>query len=1047
VTICLNKIINEKGSDKAKDFNAVLEANTEANEREQEFTHSNIFRMFYKQIFDDKATVRRAFKSVGKKIEDLAPRVLRKLDLTAGGSANGLVVFQGKANDTFSDLKKGEYELVGNILLAERIKTLDTHKVEVAQRQVDNNGIGVVYDMREDKDVAALGVILGDVKLAESIQAQTHRKLTDGGAVNNKYLKHFIALSLKRNKKTNILDPVHHYIKTKPGAEKYAREQVDKVLGESKISHPGGMTREYAQAWLDDLNKLEPKIFASAMKRVKKIHDVFDEQLDVALDAGIISQSDYDHMKNVGDYHPRRYLKFLDPDQTFNSFESISKGSTQALLSDPALLMHDYIVRLHDRIARNDAAQELHSIVTKNPDNQYLNRIVKLVGDGGIEGGWNAVPVYVDGEKLTLQMPKELAEEWNGRDPAISTATGRMIGWLSFAPALRAAATGLNPDFAVTNFPRDIFFSWFRTDEYNRASPVALFQIARQLWRVKGDIWTTNDVPKGKVKDYFSEKGGMEFMTAQGMVLEKYTKGGASFKITHPKLRALESVLSFMGQKTELWTRVALREQALENRMKIINAKKLKGKDLADAIEDAREESTWIARNYLDFAQGGQTTKVIDKFVPYFNAGMVATKGMIETMQTNPALATYKMSQFGVLFTALTLSHLLRHPEKWDVTPENDRHGKWLYYPDLPPVIDKKGNKRYTYLAIQMDQGQQAFSNLFTGIILHTLQSFSEATGYDYGLEDRQLSRILNTRLEPFFDSAQKLIPFSAKMPPSAQALIGSSANFHPYFKEPLWRGRDVNPEDEFTKDTHGLFIAMANTLNSLTPFGEPWSPIRLRFMFSQVITPANSVVKMVDSTTTDVFDYFTAEEQKELSDLQWKSILSASPLANRAFKLTKHYDVEGLEENYNIEREENSKQQKVRIDVETGLSEFHELEQGKNREFTENERKKLAEIGSRIRGSNLTVEEKEAFKRQAKLAMAFKRQFGKGYPNQSFWRDVAGAKEPHTKARMIYTALTRKDPETRKEWLDVFNRLKYISTRDVKRYLAKMIRDNPFKE
>ena len=92
-------------------------------------------------------------------------------------------------------------------------------------------------------------------------------------------------------------------------------------------------------------------------------------------------------------------------------------------------------------------------------------------------------------------------------------------------------------------------------------------------------------------------------------------------------------------------------------------------------------------------------------------------------------------------------------------------------------------------------------------------------------------------------------------------------------------------------------------------------------------------------------------------------------------------------------------------------------------------------------------MEEKEAFTRQAKLAMAYKRQFGKGYPNQSFWRDVAGAKEPHTKARMIYTALTRKDPETRKEWLDVFNRLKYISTRDVKRYLVKMIRDNPFEE
>ena len=1038
---CLKKIVYEKGSKESQDFQRMVDANAEANEREQEFTSSGFFRTFYKQIFDDKATVRRAFRAVGKQITDLAPRVLRKLDLTAGGSANGGVVYQEAARDSFTDLKKGEFELVGNIALADRIITLDTHKVEVAQRQIDNNGIGVVYDMREDKDVAALGVILNDTPLAKSIQAQTHRKLTDSGAVNNKYLKHFIALSMKKNRKTDMFEPVHHYIKTKPGAEKYANEQVDKVLGESKISHPGGMTRKHAKAWLDTLKKEEPKLFASARERVDKMHEIFEEQLGVALDNDIISQSDHDHMINVGDYHPRRYLKFLDPDQTFNSFESISKGSTQALLTDPALLMHDYIVRLYDRIARNDANKELHSSIIKNPDSKHLNKVVKLVGDHGIEGGWAAVPVIIEGEKITLQMPKELAEEWNGRDPAIAHATGKMIGYLFMAPILRATATGLNPGFAVTNFPRDIFFSWFRTDEYSRQSPIALFQIAKQLWKVKGDVWTTDDVPKGKVKDYFSEKGGMEFMTAQGLVLEKHTRGGASFLITHPKLRSLEKILSFMGQKTELWTRVALREQALDNRMRLIKAKKLKGSELAEAIADAREESTWIARNYLDFAQGGQTTKVIDRFVPYFNAGMVATKGMIETMQTNPALAAHKMAQFGILFTAITLTNLIKHPEKWKTTPENDRHGKWLYYPPLPPVIDDKGNEQYPYLSIQMDQGQQAFSNLFFATLIHTLRSITDATGYDFGIH----KEILNVRLDPFFKSAQKLIPFSSKMPPVPQAWIGSSANWHHHYKKPIWQGRDVNPEDEYTKDTHGLFIAIAHSLNWLTP-GEPFTPVRIRYALQQIITPANSVVKMVDASS-DVWDYFDGKEKKELADLQWKSILAASPLANRAFKLTKKYHVEDIERNIIIEREANSKQQKVRIDINTLLDEYNEMEQSKNKEFTAEERGVLGKVGKRINESNLEEEEKERFRRHAKYAMAYKRKHGKGYPNAYFWRTVMDAKEDSTKAEQLYSALSSKTPDKRKQLLETFHQLRYLSTTGVKRHLAKMIKERPFEE
>jgi hypothetical protein len=164
-------------------------------------------------------------------------------------------------------------------------------------------------------------------------------------------------------------------------------------------------------------------------------------------------------------------------------------------------------------------------------------------------------------------------------------------------------------------------------------------------------------------------------------------------------------------------------------------------------------------------------------------------------------------------------------------------------------------------------------------------------------------------------------------------------------------------------------------------------------------------------------------------------------------FKLTKSYPVEVLAQFDIDKRNLNSKQQKVRLKIEASLDEYHGMEQGDRGGFTANEKKTLAAIGTIIRGSDLTVEEKEAFTRQTKSAIEYKQVFGKGYPDQYFWRTIAKEKEAHTRATGIYNLLQSKTSEERQEILAVFAKLKYISTKDVKKYLAKMIKERPFEE
>ena len=171
----------------------------------------------------------------------------------------------------------------------------------------------------------------------------------------------------------------------------------------------------------------------------------------------------------------------------------------------------------------------------------------------------------------------------------------------------------------IVNLPMDMFFSWFRSGkEFSSKAPIGIAQLIGDMWRVRKDVWHTGKL-KGRALKYLKEGGMMSFLTAQG--LAKGRKGIA-YMIEHPGLKKAEHALSFFGQKSELWVRLAVRERVLRNRTK--NGK-------LPETEDMRKEATWIARRYLDFAQGGSLGKTSDKFFPYLNAMLRATTGMFET--------------------------------------------------------------------------------------------------------------------------------------------------------------------------------------------------------------------------------------------------------------------------------------------------------------------------------------------------------------------------------------------------------------------------------
>ncbi|GAH78424.1 unnamed protein product, partial [marine sediment metagenome] len=90
----------------------------------------------------------------------------------------------------------------------------------------------------------------------------------------------------------------------------------------------------------------------------------------------------------------------------------------------------------------------------------------------------------IGGQLREMIMPEGLAKEWVSQDPAISSQAANIIGWVSGARILRPMATGINPEFALTNLPRDIAHAWITTREYSPHLPIAAGQMAKDYVKV-----------------------------------------------------------------------------------------------------------------------------------------------------------------------------------------------------------------------------------------------------------------------------------------------------------------------------------------------------------------------------------------------------------------------------------------------------------------------------------------------------------------------------------------------------------------------------------
>ena len=583
-------------------------------------------------------------------------------------------------------------------------------------------------------------------------------------------------------------------------------------------------------------------------------------QLDALKSEGLLSQEQYDGLVSKGDYSRRNVIDYIDPERTVSiggrkitvrdsGIDSLKEGSENVIEQNSMLLMREVIGRTEARILRNRANQALYELAKNKPANGIVTLWAPKKAGLKTPPGQELVSAMVGGKQQQMLMPSELAREWVLSDPMVNRQWTQMVGWLSGANILRPMATGLNPEFAITNMPRDIMHAWLTTGEYSTVLPVGMGQMARDFAAVAKDALTRT----GRYSDYIMEGGGMSFLTHQGRVKQGAKPGGV--------LDSFQKYLGYLGETSELWTRLALRERAIRN-----------GKP--------SYEATYVSRNYLDFAQGGSFAKAIDAGIPYLNASIQGTRGLFRATKETPLTTTAKVAQLGGLAVGMYYANSRCNKDCWDSVSDYDKANYFIVTTPLT-YTDETGQEIPIYFKIAKDQTQKVIYSMFEALGAHAV---GDPVNFD--------------EIAKSAKDFAAIVP-SANVPPILDASVAYFLNYDLWYGKKVWgesKGQveNVKSTEEWTAQTDPVAVAVGRSLGL--------SPERLQRAVEQFTTRNNVYTQLVGYGLGQIVEKLPEQERQETM----QEMVRQMPFLRRAVGFG-NPDFEAMKENREIAIEYNT--------------------------------------------------------------------------------------------------------------------------------------------
>lgn len=677
--------------------------------------------------------------------------------------------------------------------------------------------------------------------------------------------------------------------------------------GEERLKHPRGYGEDYHNEYLENLKENNPEGYKELEGRADEYFKAMRAQLDKLHKEGLLTTEAYELLKEAQYYSPRQFIQHLDPAQSSivegktisvpdSGIKSLKEGSEESLMHDPRKLLNQVISRTNARIAKNKANVALSKFAEENPDNGFVT-VQKPIGvtESGAPkysstpAGKTLLKAQIKGETVRMLMDNEFAEEWIRKDPLINADMANVLSVASGASALRFMATGANPAFALTNVPRDVAHVLLLTDVYSPMLPLGLAQISKDIANVTKDAITR----KGRYRDYIKEGGGMEFLTQQGRIL----RGDA---IPTSKVKqatdAAAHVLGYFNETSEVMVRLAIRERSIDNQQKEFKDQ-YDRKPTTEEQTAIQRKATWIARNQMDFSQGGSAAKAIDSVIPYTNASIQGTRVLFRYATSNPKTFAAKVTQLGAAATGLYLYNSMQ--EGWDDVSDVNKSMNFIIMTPFY-TTDEDGNKEYRYITIPKSHEQIPIAGMFEG-----LAEWTQTGKLPYKKTVRDLKLGLPS------------IPFITSDVPILNAIRTYESNWDNFREDKIWKGNKVEDWAEFNKYTPEFWKDAGKLLDM--------SPERMKRATEKITTNLqnNFYTNLGGMAWNMVTDGLSKDQKDDVNNTVTKQMEEAiHPLMRRYIKSTNPKQKEGELERYSIE--ENTKRKLQNDDVKEFVNKFH---------------------------------------------------------------------------------------------------------------------------
>lgn len=507
--------------------------------------------------------------------------------------------------------------------------------------------------------------------------------------------------------------------------------------GDKRPKHPLGYKSENANFELENIkNKLGEEKYNDLIKRSDVYFEEFRSTLKDLYDAGIVSEDTYENLR-TNNYQPRKFIEHVydfnnaqfllkDNGLTDKQIKAIKEGSEKELIMNSRFLLSSYLLSASNRILSNRTNKAISEAVEKN---KATEQWIRPLNEGTeADSGFSKVLYLENGEQRQFQLRSDLKAELDN----VSLNLGDSANLISMAlgvPLIKLMATGANPIFAVKNVFRDFGHVLFFTNVYDKHNLYyATALLIRDYQRgLKSSMQEDQDF-----KDYMDLGGGMSFLSSQGR--------DGSFAKKTLKDKALD-LLGKPGEYSEIAMRISVykkfKEEGVSN-FEQKNGTKPEGDDLLKIKEGAVAK----ARDIIDFQQGGELVKALDKFIPYLNAAFQGFRVGSTYVANNPKTFGSKLvqAQIGLLILAF-FNKWASDDEDMQNIPEHTRLMNFIVFIPFSKRKDEDGVERKAFIKIPKTQQAAPF---FALMDVANRKIINDIFGKEYEVSENEYNFIVN---------------------------------------------------------------------------------------------------------------------------------------------------------------------------------------------------------------------------------------------------------------------------------------------------------------